>query len=112
MVSTSFFVFVFIITILSLVFLAIGFTHDIDPLIALGFIGMAITYSFLISVCLHNMWGDAQLWRTKDLNEILNKSTAKKCFNIDGNQLCGDFVYENTKFRYQVSGDTLNILAK
>lgn len=112
MLSPTFFVVAFIIAILSLAFLAFGLSEDIDPLIALGFIGMALTYSIVLALCLSSMWGDIQVWRTNELNDVLNKNTAKRCFTIDSNQLCGDFVYENKQFRYQVSGDTLNILAK
>lgn len=112
MISSTFFVVALIIAILSITFLAIGFTNDIDPLVAAGFLGMAITYAIIIAMSLSSMFGDIQVWRTNELNDILNKNTTKRCYTIDGNNLCGDFIYENTKFRYQVSGDTLNIQAK
>lgn len=112
MLSSTFFVVVLIIAVISLVCLATGFTNEIDPLIALGFLGMAATYTVVIALCLSTMWNDLQVWRTNELNDVLSKNTVKRCFTIDGNQLCGDFVYENKQFRYQVSGDTLNILAK
>lgn len=112
MLSPTFFAVALVIAILSITCLAIGFTNEIDPLIAFGFLGMAITYAIIIAVSLSSMWGDIQVWRTNELNAMLTNNTGKRCYTIDGNQLCGDFVYENTKFRYQVSGDTLNILAK
>lgn len=112
MLSPTFFAVALIIAVLSITFLAIGFTNDIDPFVAAGFLGMAITYAIVIALCLSSMWNDIQVWRTNELNDILSKNTAKRCFTIDSNQLCGDFVYENKQFRYQVSGDTLNILAK
>lgn len=112
MISPTFFAVTLIIAILSITFLAIGFTNDVDPLVAVGFLGTAATYAIVIALCLSNMWNDLQVWRTNELNDMLSKNTAERCFTIDGNKLCGDFVYENTKFRYQVSGDTLNILAK
>ena len=112
MLSPTFFAVTLIIAILSIAFLAIGFTNDIDPLVAAGFLGMAITYAIVIALCLCSMWNDIQVGRTNELNDVLTNKTTKRCYTIDGNHLCGDFVYENTKFRYQVSGDTLNILAK
>ena len=112
MLSPTFFAVALIIAVLSITFLAIGFTNDIDPLVAAGFLGMAVTYAIVIALCLSTMWNDVQVWRTNELNAMLTNNTVKRCYTIDGNQLCGNFVYENTKFRYQVSGDTLNILAK
>lgn len=112
MLSPTFFAVALIIAVLSITFLAIGFTNDIDPLVAAGFLGMAVTYAIVIALCLSTMWNDVQVWRTNELNAVLAKNIDKRCYSIDGNQLCGNFVYENTKFRYQVSGDTLNILAK
>lgn len=112
MLSPTFFAVALIIAVLSITFLAIGFTNDLDLLVAVGFLGMAATYAIVLALCLSSMWGDIQVWRTNELNAMLTNNTAKRCFTIDGNQLCGNFVYENTKFRYQVSGDTLNILAK
>lgn len=112
MLSPTFFTVVLVIAVLSLACLATGFINEIDLLIALGLLGIAATYSVVIALCLSTMWNDLQVWRTNKLNDVLNKNTAKRCYTIDGNQLCGDFVYENKQFRYQVSGDTLNILSK
>lgn len=112
MLSPTFFAVTLIIAILSIALLAVGFTNEIDPLVAAGFLGMAITYAIVIAICLSSMWNDIQVWRTNELNDVLTKNTTQRCYTIDGNHLCGNFVYENTQFRYQVSGDTLNIQAK
>ena len=112
MISTTFWAIALIIAILSITFLAIGFTQDIDPFVGFGLLGVAVVYAIIIATSLSSMWGDIQVWRTNELNDLMHKSTAQRCYTIDGNQLCGNFVYENTKFRYQVSGDTLNIQAK
>lgn len=112
MISTTFFTITLIITIISLVLLAIGLVDDIDILVKVGLLCMAFTYSFSIALSICSMSGDIQVWRTNELNDVLGKNTVKRCYIIDNNQLCGDFVYENKQFRYQVSGDTLKVLSK
>ena len=98
--------------LLGMILFAIGSIKDMITVTWLGIIGLFITASITLGVCLCIIDGSAQLWKTSELEKLTKAKPEPHCYIFGGNKLCGEFIYEDKYFRYisnNKDGNTITI---